>query len=230
MVITDMERRLGRILEARIAKGLPAEVVARAHFARIVAEQVDVVAVVRLVGGAGHHRQGRQPVARPHLVEAPFAPQAELAKHQHLGGVHRRTAAPVHARQGLDEIGQLDLGVDPQRHEEDPVVVATMGRDPAQVVGPGRVVRQVVAEELLLLVQQLFQGNALLLEEGLQAFHLHRWRVLDLREVSQRQGRAQCVGGPGQGRGWQAGKAQAEGERQVLHRSLHDRFEQGPAG
>ncbi|MCY1436965.1 hypothetical protein D9M71_531080 [compost metagenome] len=187
------------------------------------------MAIVRFIGGAGHHRQRRQLLARPHLVEIPLAPQAEITEHQDISGVHGHPPTPVHARHGLDEIGQLDLGVHPQRHQESPTTITAVGGNPAQVVGPGRVVRQVVAEELLLLVQQLFQGNSLLLEEGLQAFHLHRWRVLDLREVSQRQGRAQCVGGPGQGRGWQAGKAQAEGERQVLHRSLHDRFEHGPA-
>ncbi|MNZ73639.1 hypothetical protein D3C78_920580 [compost metagenome] len=54
-----VERRLGAVLETRIAKRLRAEAVQCGHVTWIVAEQVDVVAVVRLVGGAGEHRHGR---------------------------------------------------------------------------------------------------------------------------------------------------------------------------
>ena len=54
-----VERRLGAVLETRIAERLRAEAVDRADFARVVAEQIDVVAVIRFVGGAGEHRQRR---------------------------------------------------------------------------------------------------------------------------------------------------------------------------
>ncbi|MNS92230.1 hypothetical protein D3C72_1263590 [compost metagenome] len=52
-----MKRRLRAVLETRIAERLRAEAVERADVARVVAEQIDVVAVIRLISSAGEHGQ-----------------------------------------------------------------------------------------------------------------------------------------------------------------------------
>ena len=79
-----MKWRLGGILEARIAKGLRAEVVVRADLARVVAEQVDIVAIVRFIGRATQHLLGAHRLTGLQRQIPPVAPGTNLAKHQHL--------------------------------------------------------------------------------------------------------------------------------------------------
>ncbi|MNP66900.1 hypothetical protein D3C76_1626620 [compost metagenome] len=70
-----MERRLGAVLKPRVTEGLRAEAVQRADVAGVVAEQVDVVAVIRLIGGAGQHGQGRDLFVVSHNDEALAIPR-----------------------------------------------------------------------------------------------------------------------------------------------------------
>ena len=66
VVIPDMKRRLGRIFKTRIAKRLHTEVVLAANLARVVAEQIDIVTVVRFIGGTGYYHQRRNLFAGLH--------------------------------------------------------------------------------------------------------------------------------------------------------------------
>ena len=204
VVVTDMKRRLGGILEARIAERLRTEVVALADGAGVVAEQVDVVTVVRLVRGAGYHLQGRNLLACLQAEVAPVGPGADLVEHQHILAAQQRAAAGILPWQLLDETGQFDLRIDTQGLEEGPAPITAARRLPAQLVRARRVVGEMLAGVTFLLVQQTLDSRCLVGEEGLQ--RLHRHLLAQLGHLAQGQQAAQRVVGPGQGMGGQAGQ------------------------
>ena len=65
-----MKRRLGAVLEARVAKRLHTEAIECADRPWVIAEQVDIVAVVRLVRGGCQHGQRRDRLPRLQLYKA----------------------------------------------------------------------------------------------------------------------------------------------------------------
>ena len=211
VVVADVERRLRGILEARIAKRLRAEVVALPGIPRIVAEQVDVMAVVRLVRRAGQHLQRLHPLAVAQRQVAPVRPGTDLVEHQHVLALEQRPAAAILPRQLLDEAGQLDLRVDAQCLEERGAPIALAGSLPAQLVRARRVIGEVLAGVTLLLVQQSLDGWRLSGEEGLQRLHLHLLAQRGL--LAQGQQAAQRVVGPGQGVRGQAGQQAGTGQQ-----------------
>src|SRR5690606_31374901 len=118
VVIADVERCLGGVFETRIAKGLWSEVVLPTTLAGVVAEQVDVVAIVRLIGRTAQNLQGTHRLARLQGQITPEAPGADLAKHQHLLGSQTCSTIIRLPRQLLNETGQANLWIDPQRMQK----------------------------------------------------------------------------------------------------------------
>ena len=220
VVVADMERRLGGILEARITERLRAEIVALAGRARIVAEQVDIVAVVGLVGGADQHLQCAHPFAVAQRQVAPVGPGADLVEHQHVFAAQQRTAAVILAGQLLDETGQPDLRVHAQGLEKGRAPVALAVCLPAQCVGAWRVVGKMLAGEGFLFVQQAFDGRRLVGKQGLKRLHLHI--TVQLRLIAQGQQAAQRVIGPGLSVAGQARQQAGQGQQdKCFHGASH---------
>ncbi len=194
-----VEGGLGAVLEARVAERLRAETVQPADLARVVAEQIDVVAIIRFVGGAGQHRQGRQLFCGHHVDEALAIPGREGLFNHHLVSLQVLATGQVASRQRLDDRRQMNLRVDAQRVEESLLqIVPGLGWQ-LQAVGTWRVLGEVLPGELLLFIEQLRHCVILLGEELLQRFDCHQRRVAQGWQLLQRQVAAHCVIGPAPG-------------------------------
>ncbi|SQC66871.1 Uncharacterised protein [Pseudomonas aeruginosa] len=219
VIEAHVERRLGAELEARVAEWLGAEAVALAGFAGVVAEQVDVVAVVRFVGGGGQHCQGRDSLAGLQADETPGGPRREVLEHQHLLWLEVRALRLVLPGKRLERQRQADLRVDPQRREERLTQVAglALGSE-AQGVRTRRVVADMRAGVGFLLVQQGGQSAALGGEERLQRLHLDFRRLADGRQLAQCQVAAHRMVGPGPQARRDDPRPQQQATQQQLHR------------
>ncbi|CRW98334.1 hypothetical protein PAERUG_P6_East_of_England_6_IMP_1_03_09_02791 [Pseudomonas aeruginosa] len=217
VIEAHVERRLGAELEARVAEWLGAEAVALAGFAGVVAEQVDVVAVVRFVGGGGQHCQGRDSLAGLQADETPGGPRREVLEHQHLLWLEVRALRLVLPGKRLER--QADLRVDPQRREERLTQVAglALGSE-AQGVRTRRVVADMRSGVGFLLVQQGGQSAALGGEERLQRLHLDFRRLADGRQLAQCQVAAHRMVGPGPQARRDDPRPQQQATQQQLHR------------
>ena len=194
-----VERRLGAVLKPRIAERLRAEAVQRADLAGVVAEQVDVVAVIGFIGGAGEHGQGRDFFAIGHANKALAVPRREGLFDHHLFSLEVFTLGHILARQRLDDHGQMNERIDPQRGEEVvPQIIPRYGWQ-LQVVGAWRVLGEVLAGEFFLLFQQCGHGVVLLREKLLQGLNFDLRGFAQGRQILQRQVAADRMVGPAPG-------------------------------